>query len=527
MWINLQDPELLRLIAIEEERERQLQLETAMSNVKVRVPSIDLEGGLTELEGEDLAYALFSPRVTYTEEKGVVQGTVAKDTSTEQSFSVPVVICKKKINMDDRLRGDGVVAPLPPSRADPSVSGQMKIAIDVALTLKDLRETDNVVVVGSSVTEGFSGESYRLLAGSVARVDLYDPGEPEEREERIQGTLFSYHRERWPPGKRIEADVVFVDAFDVEKKRAILFPVTARVYSIKDARYAEAPAYEEPIARLYPDAKPYVQLSNTTEWRWTNTDRRFQNYAARLGSCAACREVDYRAGKEFTPFQYDVWVSMHAYSVAKCTIATHVRPPLQTNISTLIWRTTVRPLVLRPYDGKSVITLVDRHAPPVVVKETTGFEWNGRIFVYASADDKEVGDDDRPPASRFPQNMLLPRTAVALQNLPGRYSVPGAPTAAFWAILVVDSYVYAMAYLYGDPAEGRRERSVGTSQSVDYVYGPIVSKNPIGQWFLYRFEQLVATGKTPAALSMRVLLTRRTKDYKTMTGGEKGCEKMM
>lgn len=516
MRIDLQDPELLRLIAIEEERERQLQLEAEMSSKKVRVPAIDLEGAETELAGEDVALALFSSRVTYVERKGVVEGVIAKDTSTEQKFSLPTVVCKKRINRDERLRGDGVIAPLPPPRADPSVSGQMKIAIDVALMLKDLRATDRVIVVGSSVTEGFSGESYRLLAGSVARVDLYDPGEPSTRAETIQGTLFAYHREKWPAEKTIVADAVFVDAFDVEKRRAILFPVEARVYSIKDARYADAPPYEKPISRLYPQARPYVQLSETTEWRWTNTERYFRNYAGRLGSCAACREVDYRAVKEFTPFQYDVWVSMHAYSVMKCTISTHVRPPLQTNISTLVWRTTVRPMLLRPHDGKALVSLVDRQAPPIVAKELTGYEWNGRIYVYTPGDEGEEGDDDRPAGSRFPQNLPLPRTAVALVDLPGKYTIKGAPATAAWAILVIDSYVYAMAYTQGDPVEGRRERRVGGALVVDYVYGPLVSANPIGLWFLYRFEQQVATGTTPAVLSMRVLLTRRTREYKTL-----------
>jgi len=516
MRINLQDPELLRRIAIEEERELQLQRDAMMYRKKVSVPAIDMEKAESELEGEDVALALFSSKTTYVEAAGLVEAVIGEGTSIEQKFTIPTVVCKKKINSDDRLKGDGVIAPLPPSRRDPTVSGQMKIAVDVALTLKDLRATDKVVVVGSAATEGFSGESYRLLAGRVESVDLYDPGEPDDIEEIVEGTLFRHYRAAWPEGKRIEADAVFVDAFDVDKGRALLFPVSARVYSIKDARYANAAPYERPIAQLYPDARPYVQLSDTTEWRWTNTSRLFHNYAGRLGSCAACRELDYRALYEFTPFQYDVWVSMHAYSVAKCTIATHVRPPTQTNISTLIWRTTPRPVVLRPHDKKSLVTIVDRHSPPAVTKELTGFEWHDRVYVYAEGKGEE-GEDDRPALARFPKNLLLPPSAVVLVDLPGQYVLPGSPAKAQWAVLVIDSYAYALAYLSGNPALGRRERRVGQEKVVDYVYGPIVSTRPIGQWFLYRFEQKLASGISPQTLSLRVLLTRRSRDYKTFS----------
>lgn len=518
MRIDLQDPELLRLIAIEEERERQLQEELAVSWKRVSVPAIEIEDAESELEGDDLALALFSSKVTYVEENGGVNIMVAEGTSTEQSFSIPVVACKKRINSDERLRGDGVVAPLPPSRRDPSVGGQMKIAIDVALMLKDLRRTDKVVVVGSSITKGFSGESYRLLAGRVASVDLYDPGEPETREEEIEGTWFRYHREEWPAGKEIVADAVFVDAFDVREGRALLFPIKARVYSIKDAQQPGAPPYEKPIVQMYPGARPYVQLSQTWERRWTNTDRTFHNYAGRLGSCAACREVDYRSRYEFTPFQYDVWVSMHAYGVAHCAIATHIRPPHQTNISTLIWRTTPRPVVLLPYNKKDLVVMVDRQAPPIAPKETTGFEWYNQIYVYAEGGEGEEGEDDRPPAARFPKNLQLSRSAVVLVNLPGRYVLEGSPKESKWAVLVIDSYVYALAYLDGDLNHCRRQRRNGGEVIVDYAYGPVVSLKPIGQWWLYRFEQRIAAGASPAVLAMRVLLTRRTREYKTFAG---------
>lgn len=516
MWINLQDPELLRLIAIEEARERELAEEAKFYSKKMYVPDVQIEGGPgPELEDDDIAYALFSPRTQYEEKRGVVEMVYAQDTATEQRATLPLAVCKKKINLDRRLQGDGVVAPLPPSRGDPTVSGQMKIAIDVALLLKDVRPTDKVVVIGSSTAEGFSGESYQLLAGAVAEVDLYDPGEPSSYSETREGTVFRHHREPWPLNMRVEADVVFVDAYDSKLNRALSLEVSARVYSVKDARYPEASPYDKAFSVLYPGASQYVQLSATRERRWTNTDRSFRPYAGRLGTCSACREVDYRANYHFSPFQYDVWVSMHAYGVAKCAIATHVRPPVQTNISTLLWRTTVHPVILRPYDGKEVINLVDREDPPRLLKETTGFEWQGRVYVYQRGGEDD-GDDDRPERGRFPQNVPLPRTAVALISMRGSYALENSEAKSLWALLVIDTYVYALSYVCGDLEQGRRERVQGTRTIIDYVYGPLVASNPIGAWKLYRFERQVATGQTPATLALRILLARRTQAYKNL-----------
>ena len=107
MRINLQDPELLRRIAIEEERELQLQRDAMMYRKKVSVPVIDIEKAESELEGEDVALALFSPKTTYVEAAGLVEAVIGEGTSIEQKFTIPTVVCKKKLIVMIDLREMG------------------------------------------------------------------------------------------------------------------------------------------------------------------------------------------------------------------------------------------------------------------------------------------------------------------------------------------------------------------------------------------------------------------------------------
>lgn len=517
MFINLLDPELLQRIAEEEEAERQLMMSFRRPATTMYVSRIDVDEEKARELDDDIYMALFSPQVTYEEKDNRLDLVRDKGGATETRAVMATSEALVRINSDPRLKGDGVMAPLPPARGHVGVSGQMKIAIDVALALKEVRKTDKVIVVGSAAAEGYSGESYRLLAGAVAQVDLYDPQE-QEQEYEVEGTRFEHHKECWPEGKPIVADVVFTDAYDRERRRACEFDVRSRVYSIKEAHKQDSIPYKVHPTKRYPRSYCYEQLSNTQEKRYTSAKRFFSNYRGRLGDCAACREVDYRGQVEFSTAQYNTWVIMHSYTKEKCSIASHIRSALQTYASTVTWRTEMRPVVLEYYTRGQLIELGTREAPPRRDITKAGYEWFNQTYVYATREERPDDVDDRPPTARFPRNVVPARSAVTLTAIEGDYRLPESPVGARWFLLVVDTYVYALCVKEGEERP-RRSRRVDGRVIEDYAYGPIASPIPIGPWVAYRHEKCVAKGKNGDILSMRVLITRKTHAYATLGGG--------
>jgi len=203
-----------------------------------------------------------------------------------------------------------------PSRGDASVSGQMKIAIDVALTLPLVKQTDDVLVVGSANVHG-PGESYDLLAGSVHTVTCVDPQEIEQTYD-LNGTTYDRHKDIWEDEHPMVADVVLADAF-CPGKGTIIGPVEARVYSLKVT--ADDP-------QLYDKWDvggkkfEYLQLSTTVERRLTSHAREYHAPIGRLGNCAACREVDsiWPLSYDFSPTQLETWRKMHRYGPKNCDL---------------------------------------------------------------------------------------------------------------------------------------------------------------------------------------------------------------
>lgn len=521
MYIDLSDPELLRRIAEEEEAERQLMMSFKQPSTSFYVSRIDVAGEKARQLDDDMYLSLFSPQVRFEEKENRIDLVRDKGGATEAKAVMAVSEAMVRINSDPRLKGDGVVAPLPPTRGHMGVSGQMKIAVDVALSLKEMRKSDKVIVIGSAAAEGYSGESYRLLAGAVAQVDLYDPRE-EPQEYEVDGTRFRHCRESWPQSKVVEADVVFMDAYDNEKRRACEFDVKSRVYSIKEVSGQDSAPYKIHPSKRYPRAYNYEQLSGTRERRYTSMHRYFSNYRGRLGDCAACREVDYRGQVEFTPTQYSAWVVMHSYTREKCSIATHIRSALQTYASTVTWRTEMRPVVLEHYTRGRLIELNTREMPPRRDITKAGYEWFGQTYVYVTREEQIDDIDDRPPTARFPRYIVPARAAVTLTILERDYNLPGSPTGGTWGLLVIDTYVYALCFGKGEERP-RRVRRVDGRVLEDYSYGPVASPIPIGPWVAYRHEKCVAKGRSGDILSMRVLITRKTGEYTTM-GGWRGTD---
>jgi len=388
----------------------------------------------------------------------------------------------------------------------------MKLSVDVALTLPFVKKTDKVVVIGSSSIAGESGESYKLLAGSVARVDLYDPGEIGNVEEVIEGTLFSHHKQEWPVKDKVVADVVFTDAYANEA--AIVFDVEARVYSFKEVGHN----LEKVIRKKYPAAHRYVQLSQTGERRWVSHRRTAGVYGRRYGTCAACRELDYR-GRDYqmTMFQYDVWVNQHTFGAGDCSIAQHARNPLQKYANTITWRTYPTPVAIelvKP-DPNEVLMVTQIDDPPRVRLSIHSFEHYGKYYRYrereATAEDPEI----RPVGQRPPANFEITTKSILLIPLADEYKYESAPKAAIYQILVVDTFVYMLAHEIGPPSDPTREKG----GVMEYVYGPVVSRHPIGPWHVYRAGAKVASGRSGFLLSMRLLQTRKERKYLDLGSG--------
>lgn len=201
-----------------------------------------------------------------------------------------------------------------PSRADDTVSGQMKIAVDVALVLPYVRVTDDVLVVGSANCNGI-GESYHLLAGSVKRVTCVDPQEIDTTYE-MAGTVYERHAGQWDTTQPYIADVVLVDAFSPDQG-TIMAGVDAREYSLKRTTDVRDLAREW---KTTGEQYIYRQLSVTQEVRVTSQPRKSRPPLGRLGDCAACREVDsiWPTEFDFSPEQRKNWRIMHKYGAQTC-----------------------------------------------------------------------------------------------------------------------------------------------------------------------------------------------------------------
>lgn len=246
---------------------------------------------------------------------GIQMAMVKKQWNQPEMLMIPVeTIVRSYIRIEDEQMIPEARVSLIPSRADDRVTGQMKIAIDVALMLPYMSPTDDVLVVGSANCNGI-GESYHLLGGTVATVTCLDPQEVPMNYE-MNGTRFVRHVHAW--GEEImQADVVFSDAWSPERG-LIGAEVRARDFSLKVT--AEEPGLEarwQVAQQVY----PYRQVSRTNEIRLVSRPRNHSAPRHRLGSCPACVEVDSVWPREFNfnPGQRAVWRAMHRYGAETCT----------------------------------------------------------------------------------------------------------------------------------------------------------------------------------------------------------------
>lgn len=485
-----------------------------------------------EVEGDDLPRVLLDERAEYTISGGIIDVVLRRDTATEQHVKL---LEREAISYFSEGRhvkkGMAMPALLPPPRRDPTVSGQMKLAIDVALTLPHMLKTDKVVVIGSAAYDGVTGASYYLMAGRVAQVDLWDPQGPEQTE-TIEGTVFCHHRAMWPKGRLVKADVVFNDAYDKDAERAVVLPVEARVYSLKDV--GEGVEYE--ILARHPTAWRYGQLSDTGEVRWVSHPRIAGRYVRKLGDCAACRELDYKCTSyTMTDYQMSIWRDQHAYKTQRgltCVLSQHDRPLSQAIASTITWRTHATPLTVRRATRRDELNMIqlDEAMPRQYLTGYGFYCAKDQPWRFVEREEEKLGDAEwRDPPIRH--NFKLPNKAICLEEIPyvrvtgGPGSLTHQETAAtmtadgefvpskkvelrVWsALLVVDTYVYLLSV---------REAPGEVPSPRGYCYGPIVSPRSIGVWVAMRFGRKVSSGRTGQMLAMRSVLARRTGRYESL-----------
>jgi len=527
MIIDTDDPSIIEYLRKRQEAEEaMLKDDWPSERAVVQCHALPAWNRTEVLEGDALPKVLLDEQAEYVRHNGIIDVTICKYTSTEQKIKIKEQDAVNYFSQGMHV-GGGPALPvlLPPGRKDPSVSGQLKLAIDVALAVPHMLATDKVVVVGSASMEGVTGASYYLMAGRVAQVDLWDPIGP-EKQEVIEGTVFVHHRAQWPESQPIIADVVFCDAY--ANDTAIVFPVSARVYSIKDV----GPGVEHKIKCYLPNAWRYGQLSDTVEVRWVSHPRIAGRYRRRLGDCAACRELDYKnTGYVFSDYQMSVWRDQHAYKYSGCVLSQHDRPPSQVYASTITWRTHAYSLTARPAGPTESLHMIqlDEEIPRQYLTGYGFYSMRGEAWKFVEYEN-ERPDDLSWRDFQLQHVFELENRAIVLKVIPyvrasgavRRARIKGnsgggkdgngledgnSKDGEIWCgILVVDTFVYLLT---------AREASSDVKSHLGYCYGPLVSPRSIGVWSLSRFGNIVAKGNTGAMLSARCVLARKTGRYET------------
>ena len=130
-----------------------------------------------------------------------------------------------------------------------------------------------------------------------------------------------------------------------------IVPFVAEAFSVKSAGSgAEQKRTADAYKKMGKKFHPYRQLSATHEWRLTSHPRYVGAYKRRLGTCAACVEIDYRLPEDFmfTDVQYQIIRDVHAYGQVKCSMTQTARPVDHEYATTVAMRTSFRPLYLTP-----------------------------------------------------------------------------------------------------------------------------------------------------------------------------------
>lgn len=403
--------------------------------------------------------------------------------------------------------------PLPPSRRDASVTGQLKLMVDVALSLPYVKKTDVVCVLGSANTFGTAAaESYRLLEGKVQTLILEDPFQPHVNE-NVNGTRVIGIPQEHPLTERVICDVYFNDASNSVngKLKNVVVPFTARYFSLKCAglkpeQLKVARSYKASGYKFY----TYTQISDTYEKRLTSEPRYFQNYVHRLGTCAACVEIDYHLPENFffDDYQYRVIRDIHAYGQVHCTMARQSRPVSQTLVNTLVMRTMVVPLYLTtdvmeargegvPYhigEREKIVNPMDLQGSALDVD-------NVRYFFTLEKDECMKAEEVVAPLQLHQViDYKFVRQSVVFIDLGERPRRLNEIFKTWYGLLVVDTYVYEFDYSMD-----------GTG---DLCVGMFPTRCPVTKWWVSRFGTILQRGLTAASLAAAVTVLLRNHQYR-------------
>jgi len=400
--------------------------------------------------------------------------------------------------------------PLPPSRRDPRVTGQLKLLIDVALFLPYMRREDSVIVVGSANTCGTqAADCYRLMEGIVKDIFLYDPYQPVIDEFR-HGTHVMGFAEEY---KTVAyCTFFFNDAAISDDKvvRNVLVPFVAKYYSLKCAGKKQE---RSRVKTLYHTRNinyfEYVQLSDTSELRLTSHPRHFVKYVQRLGDCPACVEIDYHlpADFSFTDYQYQVIRDIHAYGTVECSLKKSSRPLSQIYVNTILMRTVNMPIYLTSQDP-GIMSFRDEpylyaqrdriRNPDGLMGSTLDYQNLRYYFTH------EMRLHDFPLSSEFDVHHIIHekyrrQSVVFFPRGRRMVKLKFLDAETYMGLLVIDTYAYELDYLV-----------IADKQSVP---GLFPTECYLTKWWVSRFGDILKRGLNATTLMGSITVVLRSHQY--------------
>jgi len=533
MYKDLDPEEMARLYELygraEDEKVQMLMDRFAPSEGQLKCQMLMTAEPKCVVQGQMLPLALIDVQLEYRVEKGIVViGDITRQARSAEKARVGVHAAREFYTSGSHVPVGGQyvfrkmsptqsLAPLPPSRRDSRVTGQMKILVDVALSLPHLRKQDIVYVVGSANTTGTeAAESYRLLEGCVAEIHLVDPKQPAFKQKR-QGTLVQgYTRAQT---EIVVADVLFNDAAEMQEKgdmrvlRNVVLPFEARYFSLKCAGSSTEQA--RVMSEYKKQGKKYhwyVQLSDTFEMRLVSEPRYVGYYHQRLGDCPACVEIDYQLPSNYvlSEHQYEVIRDMHAYGQVQCQMTSVTRPVGMVIVNTFLMRVLNAPVFLT---ADLMKTNYEENGQPYCVEKRDAIVTSSQLYsssidigaerYYFIAEEQEFQMFYWNYYAPFPLHLTLEkrfeRNSVIFLDQGERLTRLKEITNTYLGLLILDAHVYVLDYA----RDGQGEQ----------LFKGFPTRCPVTKWWVSRYGEILARGMTAASLSAAIAVVLRNHQY--------------
>jgi len=185
----------------------------------------------------------------------------------------------------------------------------MRVAIDIALALPEMKYTDDVLIVGVSQD---AYDALGLMSGLVNSVTCVSE-QIDHMAFTIDGTDFTTYKEEWDEKLPMISDVVIAESL---KNSVNCVKVKARVFSL-GVKERQTSGWD-----VATTSYRYVQLSSTDEDRLVSNPRLGRAPRGRFGNCAACRELDSVLSVDymFSPIQRQYWRKIHNINAPLCSV---------------------------------------------------------------------------------------------------------------------------------------------------------------------------------------------------------------